>query len=1233
MRLAKLHIAGFKSFPDRAELGFESGVTAIVGPNGCGKSNVVDAITWVLGEQSAKSLRGERMEDVIFSGSDARKPTAAAEVRLKLTNVAQAAVPSPSVGIDELLDEAPIITRDVEIGRRLYRSGESEYLIDGQVCRLRDVHDLLMDSGLGVKAYAVIEQGKIGQILSSRPAERRALIEEAAGVTKYKARRRAAELKLEAARQNLTRIDDIIFEVEKQRGALKRQAARARRYRRLREELRRWEQVQLAHRHESLSREIEVADARLGEARSREAAAAAQVSTLETALEALRLELSQSESSLTEMRERAHAHELELGRWQQQMQFDTQQVDELARQATAFDEERRELEARRAPAAQAIETQRAAAEAARKALAEAGARVEARAAAYRDALAAVQAVEQESDSTRAAVLASNTTLSALTQARENAAAVRDRVAVERERLSLESRELHAEIERTRGEERAAAEALDLARSELEQLQHERAAAEEAVVGRRSERDELAHALAEHRRQLAGREARLRSLEEVEASRATFGDGARFILGEDGQAVESAGAVADHLQVDRSYERAVDALLGETLQHVLVRNAAAVTRALELLGTSSAGRCGFLILDEVTGVEIEPRPLVVPPGARALADVVHPIGPHAEAVARILPQALVVSTFDEARRLSATVAVPVATVAGEVFWGSSHVEGGSRQDARGILESRAEVLALREQVGELDAEIARMAERLATCQRELPEAESRLAAAVSGLHDREKATVGVEARAARLADDLTRALRRLDVVETEQRRAAEEAQAAESRRAEAAAAIAAHETRQAEAQGELSGVLTRLQTVRETAEDVLRQVTEARTEQAALNERVGALDNELSRLEEAARELEVRVAGRQADVEKTVTRRTELGKSIADTERRFDDGVRLLDDLKVELRTLDERVAETRTQFVAREHEIKDARQVLEAIRSDVAELKVASARAASDLAHLGSTCLETVGLSIDAVVAEVTRMEEAGELQAPARRLAAVSRPDADEEEEPDASASAPPPDQPETAAEAPMTAEDVIGDLKAKIDRLGPVNMMAIEQFDELEARHQFLTTQRQDLLDSIAQTGDAIRKIDKTTRERFAEAFASINTHFQTTFTTLFGGGRAGLVLIDQENDPESGIDIIAQPPGKRLQNVQLLSGGEKALTAMALMFAIFKHRPSPFCLLDEIDAPLDDANIGRFVEMLQGMQSHTQFILITHNRKTMEIADRLYGVTMEEPGVSKLISLQLN
>src|SRR4051812_37157403 len=398
MRLERLEINGFKSFSDRSELAFDEGVTAIVGPNGCGKSNVADAITWVLGEQSAKSLRGEKMEDVIFNGSDARKPGATAEVRLRLSGLSLPPKPpsidAPVSGVDvealpefraegesgnghgnghnsnghngnghngngsghATLDEiVEAFTRDVEVTRRLYRSGESEYLIDGEVCRLRDVHDLLMDTGLGAKAYAIIEQGKIGMILSSRPTDRRQLIEEAAGITKYKARRRSAELKLEAAQQNLTRVDDIVFEVEKQRGTLKRQAAKARRYKKLRDELRRWEKVLFARRYRELAQSIESARRRLGDARERETAAAARVAEVESDLSRLRIEQAEAAQRASGIRERAHASEIEINRRQQQLEFDRQQAASLATRATEIADEIRDLEARREPARIAIE--------------------------------------------------------------------------------------------------------------------------------------------------------------------------------------------------------------------------------------------------------------------------------------------------------------------------------------------------------------------------------------------------------------------------------------------------------------------------------------------------------------------------------------------------------------------------------------------------------------------------------------------------------------------------------------------------------------------------------------------------------------------------------------------------------------------------------------------------------------------------------------------------------------
>ncbi len=362
-------------------------------------------------------------------------------------------------------------------------------------------------------------------------------------------------------------------------------------------------------------------------------------------------------------------------------------------------------------------------------------------------------------------------------------------------------------------------------------------------------------------------------------------------------------------------------------------------------------------------------------------------------------------------------------------------------------------------------------------------------------------------------------------------------------------------------------------------------------------------------------------------------------AIVEGEAALDREVRTLEALRGEVQSADDSVCSLRMNADARETAIKSARTAVDTLRAAVAELDIQRVTAESDLAHLAQASVDSVQATLDDVLAEVATLEAAGDLTPDARVICADEAQTSDEDEESPSgsearadSSNVDAPLHPDVTAEA-LTAEEAIARLRARIDRLGPVNMMAIEQFDELESRHGFLTTQRQDLIDSIAQTSQAIKRIDETTRARFSEAFAAINRNFQETFSTLFGGGRAGLTLIDETDPLESGIEIIAQPPGKRLQSVQLLSGGEKALTAIALMFGLFKYKPSPFCLLDEIDAPLDDANIGRFVEMLRSMLAHTQFILITHNRKTMEIADRLYGVTMEEPGVSKLISVQFN
>ena len=1285
MRLQRLEIAGFKSFPDRSELTFDTGVTAIVGPNGCGKSNVVDALTWVLGEQSAKSLRGDRMEDVIFGGSDARRPTAAAEVRLKLSGVAArvpghaSSLPMPrhkgnghhgdetagngngngnghggvhgltpstlgsavtaegiiAAGAIAVLEEdTPLIVRDVELMRRLYRSGESEYLIDGETCRLKDVQDLLMDAGVGVKGYAVIEQGKIGQILSARPTDRRQLIEEAAGVTKYKSRRRAAELKLEAAQQNLTRVDDIVFEVEKQRGTLKRQAAKARRYRRLREELRRWEKVQFAQRYRTLGAAIESARTRLADAREREAAASARLAEIEASSEALRLQLAEADSAETQAREAAHACELAIGRLQQQITFDRQQVETLRATATEIEAEVRSLEARREPARVELEARRAAALRALTERDQAATDLAAEEQSYAELQTRIEGLEGDVEAARSEVFAAVNAATALRHAMDHAAGARVRIGEQIAKLEVEAQDLRVEAERAAQDRSVADEGLQRSREAMDVLRLERAVRESQLAAARTTREAQTHEFRAAEREVAAMAARLRSLEELDAARAEYGDGARVVLAESNGDVGQLGSVADYLEVDGRYEKAVEACLGDLLQHVVVSTHDQAAAGLKFAADRSAGRVGFLVASG--GSMPEPAQTgLSPDGVTPMHAVVRISGPAEQAISLAVANAWIAESQDGARAAAQVLAGPIATLDGVVFRGPSQVEGGARAEARGILATTREIKELREGLEGRGVAVERLREEIAALDVTVAAAEAAIASLIDESHRLEKEGVGFELQSRSASDASDRIYRKQDQISTERRTAEEELRAQVGRQEEARAAIVRLEEDQRAADDRLNHAQRRLFEAREATQAQAHRTAEAKAMHAGLTERSAALAAEVQRLDEAGRELESRVTTRRDELVRAETKREQLRESIAAAEAELDRGHRDFEALRQRVRVAEERGLELRAGVEEHEARAKEARKALETVRSEAAQLDVARATAEADLTHLSNACVETVQATLDEVADEVAQLERDGLLASP-RPVDDAPEP-SELEGEPDAAAA------PEPAAEsAPevakgpvrvLTADEMVGDLRTKIDRMGPVNMMAIDQFDDLEARHAFLTTQRKDLIDSIAATSEAIKKIDKTTRERFTEAFTVINQNFERTFQTLFGGGRAGLVLLDETDALESGIDIIAQPPGKRLQSVQLLSGGEKALTAMALMFAIFQYRPSPFCLLDEIDAPLDDANIGRFVEMLQGMQDHTQFILITHNRKTMEIADRLYGVTMEEPGVSKLISVQLN
>ena len=1262
MRLERLEISGFKSFSDRSELSFDHGVTAIVGPNGCGKSNVADALTWVMGEQSAKSLRGEKMEDVIFNGSDARKPTGAAEVRLRFSGVrlsptlmpgdtghahrhghghgngnghgnghGHAAVAEPPVEtqVDELLQAV----REVEVTRRLYRSGESEYLIDGHNCRLKDIHELLMDTGLGAKAYAIIEQGKIGMILSSRPTDRRQLIEEAAGITKYKARRRAAELKLEAAQQNLTRIDDIVYEVEKQRGSLKRQAAKARRYTRLRDEMRRWEKVLFARRYRSLGEVIESARTRLADTREEESSASARLAEVENELGRLRIELAEAETAASRVRDAAHARELEINRRQQQIALDSQQAEMLRTRSDELETERTILEARREPERIALEDRRAAAAEAERAREEAAALAATAAAEHAQAQQVIEAAEQDVEQARGELYAVMNTVTALTAALQSATSQRERAEESLSRLQIETSDLQTEHDRAVAARTSASEALAVAQERLDGIRIDRAARESELATARSEHEWRAREVRTREHDLASVSARLRSLEELDAHRAGFGDAARMVLVQANGHVGQMGALADFIEVDPRYERAVEAHLGDLLQHVLVRRHEHAAAGLELVRREDAGRCGFVITEPDDPPVAPNAPDASLPGdatgAVLLSNVIRISSAHQAAIRSAIGEAVIVESFDAARELAAIVSLPVATIEGDVLRGAHLVTGGSKAESRGILATKREIKELRERVGTERDALARLIAETSQFEQAIAHATAAIAGLSSELHRQEKEIVSVEAQLHRATDDEARVSQRRALVQTETSRVQDEITALDARQTEARESIARLDDDKRAAETLLVDAQRKLQLSRETSDALARRAAEARASHAALVERSSAAAADVRRLEDAARELVRRVETCHTDLTLMREQRERLLTAVAEGQKQVDEDVLALDELRVSMREADDMAFALKSATELQEETIRDARRALDAVRALTAQLDVTRATAEADLTHLAQQCLDAVNVPLDDVRAEVERMEAAGEVEPDVNAIRAAEAPDPDEDDD----VAAAPASEPDAPPPAKMTAEEAIAELRSKIDKLGPVNMMAIDQFTELETRHTFLTTQRKDLVDSIAQTNEAIKRIDETTHARFREAFSAINTNFQQTFSTLFGGGRAGITLLD-ENDPlESGIDIVASPPGKRLQNVMLLSGGEKALTAIALMFAIFKYKPSPFCLLDEIDAPLDDANIGRFVEMLRSMLDQTQFIIITHSRKTMEIANRLYGVTMEEPGVSKLISIQLN
>ena len=1174
MRLDQVEIVGFKSFCDRQELTFKGGVTGIVGPNGCGKSNISDAISWVLGEQSAKSLRGGAMSDVIFAGTTARQPVGMAEVNLKLTGINGRSTD----GRDECT-----------ISRRLYRNGESEYLMNGSTCRLKDIHELFMDTGLGSKAYSFIEQGKIGQILSNKPTDRRALIEEAAGVTKYRARRRQTQLKLDATQQNLLRVNDIVTEVEKQLESLKRQASKARRRMALAEEQTGLERIVYGRTFTRLQTDSQALAERAKVELERAERIDATITTAETELETGRLLVMEQEKALEVIRAEHAELTLKANKFETHSTYCKDQArDALVRSQAAL-QEGEDLKARLAPLGEGLKQHEADVALFASQRAESEATLQGIDALLDLAVAALRSVEADMEAARSTQLSALTRISALGSARsaahervERAQATLSKLRTEFDEVSRERERVEASLGETtkrRDEGEAGKAGLE---KQLEAARQERAEAE-------TERGDLGReldTLHRERDQLSGRRA---SLEELVATHGAFDAGVRALL--DDRATSGVqGVLADAIEVAPEHEKAVEGFLGDILQALVVPSAETARQGVARLAESGEGRASFLILGRPAGAV---APLAAPNDGRVLGRLteLYRVGlSDGESIKAGLCDALVVRKLEDALALSETLDAPFVTLDGEVVRGA-WVEGG--RGGRGLLAPRREVKELKEREVAIDERLHHLKTRDGEVAARIEAALLEIKRTEDAIHDAEKALLSLDHEKTALDDELVRADRKLQVIDVELKQADGERAAGEIRIGEIDKELQAAEDERVQTATLLSNLGQSLVAARNHSEDKQAVSAEARTTLAGLVEKEAATQKMKERFTAEYQDLESRIENAQ-------TRSRELEERAKALEVERQEALKSLEETLTERGRVtatvageEERLRAARGEIDTREEALKAHRKERDGIKDALNEIEVSRARAASDLDHLGREAHAAIGQTAAEAAQTLTEEDHGRDLETVRQELAEV----------------------------------------KEKIDRIGPVNPLAVQEAQENEERFVFMTSQRQDLLDSIRELEEAIRQIDTESRSRFEEAFHIINANFQETFKQLFGGGSAGLALVDNEDILEAGIDIMAMPPGKKLQNVLLLSGGEKAMTAIALLFAIFKYKPSPFCILDEVDAPLDDANIGRFVKMLDTIRGNTQFIIITHSRKTMQIADNLYGVTMEEPGVSKLVSVKFN
>ncbi len=1181
MFLKRIDVTGFKSFADHTEIAFSPGITAVVGPNGSGKSNIADAIRWVLGEQSARTLRGAKMEDVIFAGSESRRPINYCEVSLTLDNV------------DRHLG---VVFDEVTVTRRMYRSGESEYLINKQPCRLKDIAELFMDSGLGRESYSIIGQGKIDEMLSTRAEDRRGAFEDAAGIVKFKFRKREAQRRLTETDQNITRVDDILDELERQAGPLEAEANRARAFQELQEEHRALDIGLLVSDIEEQTERWKQAQAAALQAGENRDAVRLALADVEQSLSTWRRNLENHRQS-AELLQRQHVEAIErrerlqgeLALHQERAKSGSATIEDREKQLSSLAEERAELQAdlervllRQNEIAGQMERKQGELEAAAHAV-DPGvkARLEADIARLNEEYIELH---HHSAGFRNEIKMAEEYLAQDSQKHDRLSAERVRFAADEERLVQELGQWQEEVEVRKSELQELTRQIE----ELSTTQTKQAEAEAASVAA------IHHAESE----TASLVSRLELLTELENGYDGYALGAKTVL----QAASKDrltgihGPIAGLIQVQKAHEVAIETALGGALQNIVVDHEAAGRAAIDLLKQRHAGRATFLPLSVVRSrllQSTERSKLQGQPGVVGIAsDLVDCDSQYRQVVEHLLGNVVVTDNLVHANQAAKILnyRVRIVSMEGDVVSPGGAMTGGSiSRKGPGLLgrsrerhevdrligERRERVAALRERQQELRQSIEQTAEKQRQSSVRMNEIRAGLESARSRTQDATNRVESVRDRLQTLdweISELTVGHKSWEErLKTARQGLADVLLAIEKTEkslAETRRILAERETSLSEAQDALTAIRVEMATFMQEQSTVEQQIADLRTRIHRLARRQQQLEQEIRELD-ASRETELRAAD-------------EAAQTLIEVETDVDELEQKTTVVRQEVQQMESDVAELEQTVRRRQQELTNAEEQVH--RAEVAEQRIDV-----DLKHA------------------LNRMGEAHKMTYEwARQHHRLTVP----------------------AAGARQRAEQ----LQRQMNQMGQVHLGAIEEWERLSERLQFLTRERLDLRQAEEQLQSVIAELDEEMSKRFYETFEAIRQEFRVSFRVLFGGGKADLTLTDPEDLLETGIEVVAQPPGKKLQNLNLLSGGERALTAMALLFAILRVRPVPFCVLDEVEAALDEANVGRFAQQLRTFSDETQFIVVTHRRGTMEEADALYGVTMQESGVSALIGVRL-